>query len=54
MKRVKPLFTAEAGMVEKFRLVVDLYDWDRCEGSRNCYDKRNPLTAGNKIGPPVA
>ncbi|MDP3244832.1 MAG: hypothetical protein Q8M83_04210 [bacterium] len=37
----------------KIRLVVDLYDRDKYDGSRNYYDKKNPLTAGNKIGPPV-
>ena len=37
----------------KIRLVVDLYDREKYEGSRNFYDKRNPLTAGNKIGPLV-
>lgn len=40
-------------LAEKIRLVVDLYDRDKYEGSRNFYDKRNPLTAGNKIGPLV-
>jgi len=39
-------------LAEKIRLVVDLYDRDKYEGSRNYYDKRNPLTAGNKLGPP--
>ncbi|HKI69840.1 MAG TPA: hypothetical protein VKA67_09645 [Verrucomicrobiae bacterium] len=38
---------------ERIRLVVDLYDRDKYVGSRNYYDKKNPLTAGNKIGPPV-
>lgn len=41
-------------LAEKIRLVVDLYDRDRYEGSRNYYDKRNRLTPGNKLGPPVA
>ena len=40
-------------LAEKIRLVVDLYDREKYEGSRNFYDKRNPLTAGNKIGPLV-
>ena len=26
---------------------------DKYEGCRNYYDKKNPLTAGNKLGPPV-
>lgn len=38
-------------LASKIRLVVDLYDREKYEGSRNYYDKRNPLTAGNKIGP---
>lgn len=38
---------------EKIRLVVDLYDRDKYEGNRNYYDKKNPLTAQNKLGPPV-
>ena len=40
-------------LAAKIRLVVDLYDREKYEGSRNYYDKKNPLTAGNKIGPPV-
>lgn len=39
---------------QKIRLVVDLYDMDRYDGSKNYYDpKRNPLTAANKLGPPT-
>lgn len=40
-------------LAPKIRLVVDLYDRERFDGSRNYYDKKNPLTAANKIGPPV-
>lgn len=40
-------------LAEKIRLVVDLYDRDKYDGYRNYYDKKNPLTAGNKLGPPV-
>ena len=40
-------------LAEKIRLVVDLYDRERYEGSRNYYDRKNPLTAQNKLGPPV-
>jgi hypothetical protein len=40
-------------LTEKIRLVVDLYDLDKYEGFRNYYDKKNPLTVENKIGPPV-
>jgi len=40
-------------LADKIRLVVDLYDRDKYQGSRNYYDKKNPLTAGNKLGPPV-
>ena len=41
-------------LAAKIRLVVDLYDREKYTGSRNYYDKKNPLTAGNKLGPPVA
>ncbi len=38
---------------DKIRLVVDLYDREKYEGSGNYYDHhRNPLTAQNKISPP--
>jgi hypothetical protein len=37
----------------KIRLVIDLYDSSKYEGSKNYYDKKNPLTAKNKLGPPV-
>lgn len=36
---------------EKIRLVVDLYDTSKYQGHKNYYDKRNPLTAENKIVP---
>ena len=35
----------------RIRLVVDLYDREKYDGSRNYYDKRNPLTAANKLSP---
>jgi hypothetical protein len=38
-------------LAEKIRLVVDLYDRQNYEGSGNYYDRRNPLTAKNKLGP---
>jgi hypothetical protein len=38
---------------EKIRLVVDLYDRENYEGSQNHYDKKNPLTAKNKLGPQI-
>jgi hypothetical protein len=41
-------------LIDKFRLVVDLYDHTRYAGHRNYYTKRRPLTAGNKLGPPFA
>jgi hypothetical protein len=40
-------------LAEKIRLVVDLYDREKYEGSRNYYDKKNPLTAKNRLGPPI-
>jgi len=39
---------------EKISLVVDLYDEERIAGWQNHYDnKKNPLTAQNKISPPI-
>jgi hypothetical protein len=40
-------------LAEKIRLVVDLYDREKYDGSRNYYDKKNPLTAKNKLGPQI-
>ena len=40
-------------LLEKIRLVVDLYDRDRYIDSRNYYDRNHPLTAKNKLGPQV-
>ena len=39
---------------ERISLVVDLYDAEKYEGSRNYYTPKRPLTAENKIGPPVS
>jgi hypothetical protein len=39
-------------MLDKIPLVVDIYDKDKYEGSRNYYKKENPLTEANKISPP--
>lgn len=39
---------------EKISLVVDLYDEQRYEGSKNYYRRGNPLTAKNKISPPTS
>ncbi len=36
---------------DKIRVVVDLYDSAKYEGNKNYYDRKNPLTAQNKIGP---
>ena len=41
-------------MRERISLVVDLYDADNYEGSRNYYTPKRPLTSNNKIGPPVS
>ncbi|MGB6221467.1 hypothetical protein [Haloferula sp.] len=38
---------------DRIRLVVDLYDASRYQGSRNYYDRRNPLTTKNKIDPQI-
>jgi hypothetical protein len=37
---------------EKISLVVDLYDSDSYEGSKNYYKKRNRLTSAQKFSPP--
>jgi len=39
---------------ERVSVVVDLYDSANYEGSRNYYTPRSPLTAENKVGPPVS
>jgi len=36
----------------RISLVIDLYDAQRYEGSRNYYRKGHPLTAANKLSPP--
>jgi hypothetical protein len=41
-------------MRERISLVVDLYDTEKYEGSRNYYTPKRPLTAENKIGPPMS
>ena len=41
-------------MRERISLVVDLYDAEKYEGSRNYYTPKRPLTAENKLGPPVS
>jgi len=38
-------------LIEKISLVVDLYDKEKWEGSKNYYTIRNPLTNKNKISP---
>ena len=38
---------------EKISLVVDLYDAEKYEGWKNYYSPKNPLTAENKISPPL-
>ena len=37
---------------KQIRLVIDLYDSEKYEASRNYYGRNKPLTAANKIGPP--
>jgi len=39
---------------ERISLVVDLYDAEKYEGSQNYYTPKRPLTALNKVGPPVS
>lgn len=38
---------------EKISVVVDLYDTDKYEGFQNYYSPKKPLTAENKISPPL-
>lgn len=38
---------------EKVSLVIDLYETDKYEGFKNYYSPKNPLTALNKISPPL-
>jgi hypothetical protein len=38
---------------ERISLVVDLYDAEKSQGSPNYYTPCKPLTAANRIGPPV-
>jgi hypothetical protein len=40
-------------LADKIRLVVDLYDRAKYNGHKNYYDRKNPLTAANKLGPPL-
>lgn len=40
-------------LIDKISLVIDLYDREKWEGSRNYYTRKNPLTAQNKISPPL-
>jgi hypothetical protein len=39
---------------DRISLVVDLYDAEKYAGSRNYYTPQRPLTAENKLGPPVS
>lgn len=39
---------------ERISLVVDLYDAENYDGSRNYYTPKRPLTAENKLGPPAS
>lgn len=38
---------------EKISLVVDIYDSEKYKGWNNYYEPKNPLTAENKISPPL-
>ena len=38
---------------EKISLVVDIYDSEKYKGWKNYYSSKNPLTAENKISPPL-
>ena len=38
---------------EKISRIIDLYDKDNFEGFKNYYSPKRPLTAENKISPPL-
>lgn len=38
-------------LIDKISLVIDLYDTEKWEGSKNYYHIKNPLTVQNKISP---
>lgn len=38
-------------LIDKMSLIIDLYDREKWEGSRNYYIKTNPLSVHNKISP---
>lgn len=40
-------------LTSKIRVVVDLYDRAKYDAYKNYYTKKNPLTAANKLGPPL-
>jgi hypothetical protein len=40
-------------LIDKIRLVVDLYDSTKYDGHKNYYTKKHPLTTANKLGPPL-
>lgn len=40
-------------MLDKVGLVIDLYDTAKYEGEMNYYTRKRPLTAQNKLGPPL-
>lgn len=41
-------------LIDKVRLVVDLYDSARYDGHQNYYTRKNPLSSRNRLGPPFA
>jgi hypothetical protein len=40
-------------LAEKIRLVADLYDREKIRAFEKLLRQENPLTPGNKLGPPV-
>lgn len=40
-------------VMDKVSLVIDLYDMAKYEGGRNYYTRERPLTAQNKLSPPL-
>ncbi|HLF86023.1 MAG TPA: hypothetical protein VI584_02985 [Nitrospiria bacterium] len=40
-------------VMDKVSLVIDLYDMTKYEGGRNYYTRERPLTAQNKLSPPL-
>jgi hypothetical protein len=48
------ILAMQEGIVkDKISVVTDLYDIADCEGRKNLYTREKPLTANNKLSPPL-